>query len=695
MLRFLLLTGSALVPLALAAQQADQPYMLEEIILEGASYETEGTGSYGTDLISVGEKEALDPRLIPQSTTVVTHTRIQDADYTALDTAMVKTPGMMVLTNDAGRSSVYSRGFELDFLYYDGLPAPLSSIYGTQPDMSIIDHVEVLRGPSGLFIGAGEPAGSVNMRLKQAGDVAGGSIEASANSFGRGRVQADITGPLDAEGRLRGRAVLAYEDGDGALEMQRNGVTSAYGTLAYDLTPETTLTFSVAHMQRRIDPFNGLPTYADGSLLWIDRRATTAAPWNDFSNRTTDVIASVEHRLDSGGFVKAGLRWARRDADFLYAYSASPAAADNTITGLAWLGREFTEKSLAFDAFASLPVAAVGGNLIVGVDAQRIEARTDTARGRIAGRFDLDNWDVSGVARPDVSYNQSQLDEVSRWGIYTQLRAQPMAGLTVVGGARLSWYDGRVSNPMTGAVNSDQSLRGRLTPYLGVTYDLNDNWTVYASHTAMFQPQTQLDENGSAIAPREGHQTEIGLKADYGGLYATAALFDLRDRNRAVQVPGDSFYTAGEQVRARGLEMEIAGEIAPDWQIVAGYTYTDTAYLSGPSAGQVFSAYTPEHMLKLWAEYDPQDGALAPWSFGAGVTAMSSFSSVVRGTEIRAPGYAVVDASAAYAVNDMTEIRLNVNNLLDRDYYSRVGSTSLFNFRGEGRNATLKLVRRF
>lgn len=695
MLRIALLASSALVPVALAAQEQNQSAVLDEIVIKGASYETEGSGSYGTDLISVGEKEALDPRRIPQSTTVVTHKRIQDADYTSLDTAMAKTPGMMVLTNDAGRSALYSRGFELDYLYYDGLPAPLSSIYGTQPDLSVIDHVEILKGPSGLFIGTGEPAGSVNMRLKQPSDTAGGSVEASVNSFGRGRVQADATGPLDAEGRLRGRAVLAYEDGDGAVSMQKNGVLSAYGTLAYDLTPDTTLSFSAIQMRRKIDPFNGLPTYADGSLLRIRNDATTAADWNDFSNRTNDVIAAVEHRLASGGFVKAGLRWSKRDADFLYAYSASAASADNTITGLAWLGREFSEESLAFDAFASLPVAAINGNLIVGVDAQRVKTRTDTGRGVIPGTLDLDNWNVAGIARPDVTYTQSQKDETRRWGLYTQVRSQVTERLGVVGGGRLSWYEGTVTDALTGEVDADQSIKARVTPYLGLTYDLTDQVTLYAGHTAMFQPQTALNAEGHAIAPRKGRQTEIGVKADFGGLYASAALFELRDSNRAQQLPGETYYTASETARVRGVELEGSGQIAPDWQLTAGYTYTDTEYVAGAASGEVFSTYTPKHLFKLWAEYDPEQGALERWSFGAGVTAMSSFSSVVRGVEVRAPGYAVVDASVGYAIDDQTDLRLNVNNLLDRDYYSRVGSTSLFNFQGERRNATLKLVRRF
>ncbi|MDM7462596.1 MAG: TonB-dependent receptor [Tepidimonas taiwanensis] len=410
----------------------------------------------------------------------------------------------------------------------------------------------------------------------------------------------------------------------------------------------------------------------------------------------TEVDAAVEHRLDNGGFVKLGACWSQREAEFLYAFAGTPAAADNTIGRLAWLGRRFDEESLALDAFASLPFSvAGGGNLIVGMDYQKVSARTDTARGAIAGRFDLANWDVSGVSRPEVNYSQSQTDDVTRRGLYSQLRLTPLEGLNLIGGARLSWYESSASDGLSGAALSAQKIDAKLTPYLGLTYDLNDSLTVYASHTAMFQPQTALGADGRPIAPREGRQTEFGLKGALDGLTLTAALFDLRDKNRARQLPGETAFTASEAVRVRGLELEASGQVAPDWQLAAGYVWTQTEYLNGPASGAAFSTYTPKHLFKLWAEYDPDTGALAPWSFGLGVTAMSSFSSSVRGVTVNAPGYATFDASLGYAIDERTDLRLNVSNLFDREYYTRVGSTSVFNFYGEPRNATLKLVRRF
>ncbi|QDL94578.1 TonB-dependent siderophore receptor (plasmid) [Paroceanicella profunda] len=698
-LRAALLASSALAAAPLCAQTADAPeeqdvIPLEGIVVTSPSYETEDTGSYATGLISVGEKEALAPREIPQSTTVVTRQRIEDGDYTSLDTALRQTPGILVLDNDNGRSSIFSRGFEFDYLYFNGLPAPLSSIYGTQPDLSIVDHIEILKGPSGLFAGRGEPAGSVNMRLKQASADFGGYVSATGNTFGRGRGEADITGALNDSGSLRARGVFAYENGDGFVDKQENGVLQGYGTVAYDFSPATTLTLSLSHMERDIAPFNGLPTDADGNLLDLDPDTTTAADWNDFDNTVTDYMAEFEHRFDGGGFVKASGRFSDRDVDFLYAYAGSAADADGNVNGLSWLARDYQEQSLALDVYTSLPYTLAGlrGNVIVGADYQNVDSTLKQARGSIAGTYTLTDWDVSGVPAPDVTWSSDDDSSSNQYGLYTQLRLSPFRDVTLIGGGRLTWYDAHVTDNATGTRSDEQDINGHFTPYLGATYDVNDWATLYTSYTEIFQPQTERDRNGAMLDPREGWQVEVGAKFEFSnGLNASLAFFNLEDTNRAVADPVTGDYVAQEKVRSRGIELEASGEILPGWQLAGGYTYTDTEYLNGASDGEDFSTYTPEHMLRVWTKYSFDTGVLKDVSVGGGFTAMSSFSS--RGIE--APGYGVVDLMASYDITETVALQLNVNNVFDKQYYSRVGSTSVFNFYGAPRNASLTLTTRF
>lgn len=235
-----------------------------------------------------------------------------------------------------------------------------------------------------------------------------------------------------------------------------------------------------------------------------------------------------------------------------------------------------------------------------------------------------------------------------------------------------------------------------LTPFAGLTWDIRPDTTLYASYTEIFQTQTALDASGKVLDPLEGQQIEIGAKAELaGGLGVSAALFQLDQVNRAQAVPGTTYSVATGEVRVRGFEIEAAGEIGDNLHLAVGYTWSDSEYRNGTTAGEVFSTYTPRHMLKLSAEYDLTEGALADWSFGGQLRAMSEFSSVSGTTTIRAQGYGVVDLTAKRRLDENTDLRLTVSNAFDKDYYSRVGGTTVFNFRGEPRSVSLALTRRF
>ncbi len=103
----------------------------------------------------------------------------------------------------------------------------------------------------------------------------------------------------------------------------------------------------------------------------------------------------------------------------------------------------------------------------------------------------------------------------------------------------------------------------------------------------------------------------------------------------------------------------------------------------------------PRHTLSLWSTYNLTHGQLNGLSLGAGVTGMSEFYLERAGTRLTAPSYAVVDAKVGYEVNDQLSLSLNINNLFDRKYYSRVGSVATFNFYGPSRNVMAGLTYQF
>ncbi|WP_338037540.1 TonB-dependent receptor plug domain-containing protein [Lonsdalea iberica] len=95
---------------------------------------------------------------------------------TSLDEAMGQTTGVNVVNNSSYQVQFQSRGFTMDNIKEDGAnSSSQNSVSGMgyseaaseSPDLAIYDHVEVLRGASGLTQGNGEPGGTVNLVRKK------------------------------------------------------------------------------------------------------------------------------------------------------------------------------------------------------------------------------------------------------------------------------------------------------------------------------------------------------------------------------------------------------------------------------------------------------------------------------------------------------------------------------------------------
>lgn len=661
---------------------------------------TEGTGSYGGSATSVGSKIPTTLRETPQSVSVVTRQRIEDQNLTRLEDAMRNTTGMTVLTNDQGRSSIFARGFELDNALVDGLPAPLSSVYGTQPDLVMFDRIEVLRGPSGMMFGTGEPGGTVNLVRKRGQDhfAASGSLTLGAWDYRRGEV--DVGGPLTESGRVRGRVVGAYQDRDNFVNVNDNKTKVGYGTVEIDVTENTTLSVAAARQEADVTPFNGLPAYANGQLLTVKRSTFIGADWNRFENEITDGFAELEHRFDNGGRAHLGVRYSDRDVDFKYAYSRSAVDPRTNTTGLTVLARQFREESFSADANVSLPFTLFGQThtVLAGTDYRRYEQKLYSGQVNFGPAINVYN-PVSNVAEPVVPYTTRTENVPVQYSAYGQLRLKPVNPVTVLLGGRLSRYENKSTNLLNGAVTTFTE-DGKFTPYLGLVVDLSDTVSAYASYTDIFQPQTATGVNGAVLKPRVGTQYETGVKGEFmgGALNTHAAIFRLTDENRALpNTANPTFSIAAGKVRTQGFEAEVSGTVLPGWEIFAGYAFTDTEYITAPAGqqGATFNTWTPKHAVTLWTRYAFQDGPLDGFHLGGGLRAYSGYFAQSGNVRFEQGTFAVADAQVGYQVTKNLDATLSVNNLFDRKYYSRVAGPTVFNFYGEPRSVWLKLSAKF
>ncbi len=701
--RPLLLAGLlAPFPLSALAQSVanpSEPVELDSITVEGNRLydmpSSEETGGYTVDAATVGTKTPAELRDIPQSISVYTSEYIRDRQFVNLDDLAKYSTGLRTLSNDSGRSSIYARGYEYDEFNINGLPAPMASINGTVPSLSPFDRVEVMRGPSGLFNSTSELGGIVNMVRKRPTEEFQGSVTGRYGSWDTSYLETDLSGPLDEQGRIRGRTVISRADSNGEVDYNENTSESFYGALDIDLSDATVMSFGLIHQTKDIVPHNGYPTDAEGNLLSYSRSTFYGSDWNDFNGLTTDVIAELSHRFDNGGYGRVAVRGSKRDTDYLYSYTSTGVSAAGTSRAVA-IGRETEQDTLSVDANYSQPFELLGqvSEFVVGTDYKHYDGNYLNGS-QVLGNIVVATYDPSQFAEPDLAYSTRVDSDEKETGLYAKLTFRPVERLALIGGARLSWYEGESTTTTlaTGSVAGGRSEdNGHVTPYGGLVYDLDEQHSLYASYSQVFKPQTEVGADGRVIDPREGEQYEIGIKGSYygGDLNARLTAFQLTDENRATDADGQSAtidYVAAGKTRIRGGEFEISGYLTPQWEVLAGYTYMKTETLSGDE-NAIFTLM-PRHQASLWTTYTLDGGALNGLGIGGGVTAMSDFSVTRNNVTLSAPGYAVVDAKLSYPITDKLTATLDANNLLDRKYYSRVGSVGTFNFYGPSRSFTV------
>lgn len=726
--RALLLAGTmsvaSLAPMAEARAQdatvAGAAISLDTISVqaEEQSVLTEGKDTYTAAVTSTGVGAPTLWKDIPQSISTVTSQRIADQNFTQLEEAMQRTTGMVILQNDVGRSSIFSRGYEIDQMLVNGLSAPLSSIYGTQPDLAIFDRLDVLKGPAGLYYGGtgaggnSGPSGIINGILKPATSNYFINGEVTGGSWDYGRAQVDAGGKLNEAGTVRGRVVAAYQDADSFVDYNQNKVWVGYGTLSFDLTENTTLSLYAWHQERDMLPFNGLPAInaggGVGQLLNVPRNTFVGAYWNTFHNETTDYVAELTHAFDNGGEAKASVRYSDRYVDYRYAYGGSAVSTAAKTYGnfsMQYTAAKYWETSLSADTHVTMPFQALGQTqqITAGLAFQSVDtnllAPTSTS---LSGTYNIYAFNPYAVSNPTTLYNRQTLTDPTQFGLYGQANLKPLEQVTLLLGGRFAWYDNTSTvttvNTSTGGItttNAPIDINGEFVPYAGLVVELTKNISAYVSYTDTFTPQFEVDASGDALAPRQGFQYEGGLKGSFfgGALNASAAMFLIRDNNRALATSTANVYVAAGETQVSGYELEISGRLAPGWEVFAGYTYTETEYLTATAAQLAtgFSTYTPRNNFNLWTKYEFQDPMLKGLSVGAGIKHLSSFYTTSGGVTLTAPAYTTVDAQIGYKFNEHFQATLTATNIFDEVYYTRVGSTSLFNFYGEPRAYWLKL----
>ena len=663
---------------------------------------TENSGSYTTNAITIGGS-AQTLRETPQSVSVVTREKIDDLNATSLGDAMKYTTGMKTTSYGTGTDGIESRGYMLDAWQLDGMPVTggngswSSSFF----DLVLFDRIEVWRGPAGLLQGMGDPGGTVSLVRKRAGNVFELQGSVSAGSWDRYRLEADVTGPLNADGSLRGRAVAAYDDRHYFTDYAWSRRPVFYGTLEYDVQPGTTLSVGAARQEGTHRPFYGLSNYED-RLGGVPRSAFLGASWQRKHEELTLLFAEAEHAVANAGRLKLRVQSLDRESRTEHqAWGDSfidPATGNVLMTPMA-MATDETDRSVLAQWVQPLSFRGRSHEMMLGTT-YTVHKGGSTYNGSNYGDGAVDqnifDPDID-LPRPYLPLDPMPRTKVEDTGVFGQLRFRPLDGVAVLAGGRLGWW--KQTDPDNPA--SDQKVDAKFTPYLGVIGDVARDWSVYASYSQIFAPQLYATTaDGSALPPRKGRQLEFGVKGEHFDktLNTHLAVFRIEDVNRAITDPDDPTgmgSIAAGKVRSQGLEAEVSGRLTPNWDVSAGYAYTDTEYVDAPAEqkGRSFATEFPKNTFNLWTKYRLPE-SIAPAWVGGGVR-YAGKTYVDDGTHRwDQGGFTVASLQAGYRFTPQLEATLTVNNLFDKYYYERYGWTRQVYF-GEPRNAIATLRYRY
>ena len=668
---------------------------------------TEGTDSLAVRAVSInkGDQALKD---IPQSISVVTRKQLDEQAITDLRVAANSITGMVGAQGVGQGMVLFARGFEINDWQYDGVAIPRNTYalgnWGTE-GMVFYDRMEVLRGASGLLQGTGSPGGAVNLVRKRGQSEKTLSVTARAGSWDRYGVQLDAGGPLNDEGTLRGRLVVDESQGHSFIDYVNDRSTSLYAALDYDVSPDTTVGVGVSHSDNQSRPMiYGVPLRADGSDVGLPRSTYTGAWWNQGSIEQTMLYADLDHRFNADWKLKvAAVRLSEKNTSTHQRMHGNVAADGSGMTYANWI-TDFDSEKVGLDAFVNGKFEALGlrhettfGASYSKYTSDDMFARTFTAGGNL---FAIDHNrprpTVQGMLADGGRQFRAAYD-VRQKGIYASLRSRLTEPLTAILGARASWYDA-IYDDRTAGTRSETTATREITPYAGLVYALTPQWSAYGSYTGVFVPQSERTAAGTVLAPVIGKNYELGLKGGLadGRVNASLAVFRYDHSQRAVNdldagFACDGWYCSRNsgKVRSQGFEAEVSGEVLRNLQVMAGYTYNTTEFLSDPEEqGQVFSTITPKHMLRTWVAYR-LPGDWNQFTVGGGVNTQSHTLGYDRSFKLA--GFTVANLRMSWQATRELNLAVNVNNVFDKRYVlpGYVGYTGATY--GEPRNVMLTL----
>ena len=710
--------------------------------------------SYKNTNSFIGTKTASALKEVPQSVGYVTKELILDQGATTVNEVVKNISGVNQNSsyNDFSIRGFRATGNRNSGNLLNGMRAQTS--LWKQSSLANIERVEVIKGPASALFGNAAPGGVINRVTKKPLFENKNSITVGVGSWNTLKTYGDFTGPLNPKKTLLYRLNLGYEKTDSFRDLQGSESIIAAPSFSYIPNEKTHINvdFVYQNFNGKIDRGQSVP--ADGNVYSTPiSRSLSAA--NDFlKENTLNTTIALTHKFSDHISLNAiylnssysedmlehtqanlyykqignganAFRYADPNKVMMTANQRKRYFANNSFN--TYFNFNFNTGILkhkllvGYDYFISEQKAgssSISAQGYLSKDKTKVIGTYTTTANVLAGSvqtpttnvpiFDL--YDpIAGNAYKDISkyiWKQNTLNPYEEYshGVYVQEQID-ISIVKLLIGLRQEWFTEILNKETTKEISRQTSA---FIPRVGLVVEASENINLYSTWVKGFQPQganiqSDPDRYGGPFDYMKSELYEVGLKTEWFNkrLSATLAVFKITQENSLEQSPkaGKADWRVPVDEESNGFELDVAGQILPNFSVVANYAYTDARIVKLKEEGaikdlNVQRPSTPRHAANLWTKYIFENGSLKGLGAGIGVSYASERGQVGRrATAASYPDYTLLNAVFYYKVKDV-QLQLNVNNVLNRTYWIS-GYDNLRNFPGAPRNINASVTYRF
>ncbi|ANY86956.1 MULTISPECIES: TonB-dependent siderophore receptor [Pseudomonas] len=671
----------AISPVALAESQATAPLELQAVNIDAASDLERADGPViGYKATRSASATRTDTALheTPQSISVVPKDVLQDTAATRLQDGLDYAGGVGRANNFGGQglTTFTVRGFTTGEFYRNGFP--INRGYPNAPDANTVERLEVLRGPATSLYGRGDPGGTFNVVSKQPLADPKVTLGSQFDDQGMHRATLDATGPLDEQGRLAYRLNVLGEGGETFRDDVQTERYDVAPVLSWQVNDTTRIVFEGDFMRNNHPLDRGLTRFANQR----DRASRDTNVWekgsdNLLHNDNNMAQLRFEHQLNDDWTLGGGMQWLDGTLQG-NAVEANALQPDGRTLGRNFNYRklEWSDRDYQLNLTGHFDTAGFAHTLLTGVEYEDYDYQSFIRRSANgADAYPIDLFDPAlGQPRPALTRTTTDDKEnLKTWAAFVQDQVALTDRLKALAGLRFERFEHQYDNYLPGSTDWT-AADNAVTPRLGLMYDLTDTVAIYANTARSFKPNSGASRQGQGFDPEKGKSYELGVKWEAldRQLSVDAAIYHIVKENVLANDPLDptgTYKIAAGEVRSRGLDINVAGNLTPEWRVIGGYAYVDAEVTKDTSLQNgTRLANIPRNSFSLLNTYEFQDGGLKGLGLGMGVKYVDDRAGQTATQTYTMEQYTVVDLLSFYQVNEHVRLNLDLKNLFNKEY---------------------------